>query len=133
MKISDIMEEQFFNEFENELSLPEYIYTSVYVTNIHEIRTLGLTPDISSISWNDFVSGFVFLTEYSQYAGQIADISNKVDSDLKEYIFILKIKTNSLNINNIFIYNLSENPRENMYVYHGSISPSSITSIFSYY
>jgi hypothetical protein len=133
MKTSEILEETMYNEFETELVLPEYLYSSCYITNINELKLLGLTPQISNLSWSNAIDRFVFLTECKEYAGKISDSSDTVDSDLKEYIFILKILTKDLNNNNIFIYNLSDKSQENVYVYHGTIPKSSIIRIFSYY
>lgn len=133
MKTSDELVEYYVDEFEHNLVLPEYLYTSIYIEHMNEIKSKGLTPDISNLSWNESLLGFIFLTEDSEYAGHLADSSNKINFDSKECIFILKIKTDKLNKNNIFVYTISENPKENIYLYHGSFSYSLVNIAYSYY
>ena len=133
MKILEIFESGITEEFQNEIVLPEYLYTSIYVVDINKIKESGLSPDISGLSWNDSVRGTIFFTEHRDFAGILADGSTKVNPDDKECIFILKVKSNKLNLDNIFIYNQSENPNENIYLYHDSISYDLVDIAFSYY
>lgn len=133
MRNSDAFVEYYVDEFEHDLVLPEYLYTSIYIEHMNEIKSKGLTPDISNLSWNDSLLNFIFLTVDSEYAGYLADSSNKINFESKECIFILKIKTNKLNKNNIFVYTLSENPKENIYLYQGSLPYSMVEIAYSYY
>lgn len=133
MKTLEIFESGTIEEFQNEIILPEYLYTSIYIKNIKNIKKFGLSPDISNLSWNDSVRGTIFFTENRDFAGLLADDSNKVKSDFKECIFILKVKSDKLNLDNIFIYNQSENPNENIYLYHSSLSYDLVEIAFSYY
>ena len=133
MKTLESFEPKIVEEFQDDLNLPEYLYTSIYIKNIKEIKELGLCPTISSLSWNDSVRGTIFFTKNRDFAGLLADQSNKVDSEYKECIFILKVESNKLNKDNIFIYNQSENPNENIYLYHNSISYDLVDIAFSYY
>lgn len=133
MKTLECFEPKIVEEFQDDLILPKYIYTSIYINNIKEIKESGLSPIISSLSWNDSVRGTIFFTENADFAGLLADESNKVKPDYKECIFILKVKSTNLNKDNVFIYNQSENPNENIYLYHESLSYDSVEIAFSYY
>jgi hypothetical protein len=132
MKTLEIFESGIIEEYQNELVLPEYLYTSIYVVDINKIKESGLSPDISGLSWNDSVRGTIFFTEHRDFAGILADGSNKVNPNNKECIFILKVKSDNLNPDNIFIYNQSENPNENIYLYHSSLPYDLVEIAFSY-
>jgi hypothetical protein len=133
MKTLEIFESGIIEEYQNELVLPEYLYTSIYIVDINKIKESGLSPDISGLSWNDSVRGTIFFTEHRDFAGILADGSTKVNPDYKECIFILKVKSENLNLDNIFIYNQSENSNENIYLYHSSLPYKLVELSFSYY
>lgn len=132
MEAIEIIEEMHTNEFNDQLLLPEYVYAPIYVRHLNEIKKSGLTPDMSNLSWSDKLNDFVFLTSTIDYAGELALLSDKVKNDCKDSIFILKINTKNLNTSNIFIYNESENQRENVFVYLGTIPYSIVEIAFSY-
>lgn len=133
MKKLESFESKIVEEFQDDLNLPEYLYTSIYINNIKEIKESGLSPIISNLSWNDSVRGTIFFTECRDYAGLLADESNSVYSYYKECIFILKVKSTNLNKDNMFIYNQSENSNENIYLYHNSLPYDLVEIAFSYY
>jgi hypothetical protein len=131
MQSLDVSEE-YLNEFKDDLNLPQYLYSPIFVQDIKQIKKSGLSPNISNKSWNDNLENFIFLTINSDFAGEIAKESNKVNPSVKESIFILQFDTEKLNKNNIFIYNFPENKRERLYVYHGELSYQLVNIAFSY-
>jgi hypothetical protein len=132
MEAIEINEEMHTNEFNDQLLLPKYVYAPIYVRHLNEIKKSGLTPDMSNLSWSDKLNDFVFLTSNIDYAGKLALLSDKVGIECKDSVFILKINTKNLNRHNIFIYNESDNHKEHVFVYLGTIPYSIVEIAFSY-
>lgn len=112
------------------LELPAFLYHTIYPCDILKMKSEGLKRDFAQKSYNNMIGNCLYLCSDSHKAVSMALESTKVSSSMKESIFIVKIKTEDLKKENMFIDYQSDNTEETIYLYQGDIPYSAIGMVY---